>query len=265
MGRIKDMTGKRIGKIIVIGRDKTRGHGAMWHCRCDCGSIFSTRGNHLRKKNPTESCGCINYGGEKHGHTKSYKQSKTYKTWLSMKSRCFNKNTISWHNYGGRGITVCKKWTTSFESFLKDMGEKPEGKSLERINVNGDYKPSNCKWATNVEQGNNRRNNSIIFYKGESKTVTEWSRITGIQRSSIYSRLRNNWDIEKALTTKPIKKGSPKIKSRKTYTFNEKTQNLARWSEELGIKEFNLRNRIEVIGWSIEKAFKTPVRKHIDS
>jgi len=119
-----------------------------------------------------------------------------------MKQRCLNSNHKSYSDYGGRGIKICERWLESFENFLADMGVRPAGKTLERDEVNGNYEPGNCKWATYVEQGNNRRSNVVVEFEGREQTVAEWAREIGVSRSALGFRLRNGWNIKEALTMK---------------------------------------------------------------
>ena len=133
-----------------------------------------------------------------HGMTKT----NLHKVWLQMRDRCKNKANKSYKNYGGRGITICKRWD-NFAKFYIDMGECPKGLTLERIDNDGNYEPSNCKWSTRTEQNNNSRINVIIEYKGQRLTMAEWARLIGIKYNTLLYRLRRyNWPIEKALTKK---------------------------------------------------------------
>lgn len=135
----------------------------------------------------------------RHGYAKVGSVSPTYKVWQGMKKRCQDKNSDRYPFYGGRGIKVCERWEL-FENFLADMGERPKGKTLERIDNSGDYTPENVKWATRQEQANNRRSSRLLSYNGEVKTTTEWSRITGVNAGTIHSRLKRGWEVGRALT-----------------------------------------------------------------
>jgi len=154
------------------------------------------------KTGKIKSCGCLQRGRMR---THGLCGSKTYHIWAAMIQRCLNENNDRYSSYGGREIKVCKKWL-NFENFYKDMGEKPERKSLDRVNNNGDYEPENCRWATWKEQANNKRNNVLLEFKGRTLTVAQWGRKIGLGRSVIYGRLRLGWSIDRTL------KANPKLK-----------------------------------------------------
>lgn len=127
----------------------------------------------------------------------------THNTWAQMRQRCSDESCKDFERYGGRGIKVCARWQ-SFENFLEDMGERPKGMTLDRIDVNGSYEPGNCRWATPVEQSRNRRSNVFVTYGAATLTVAEWAERTGLERKTLEHRIRSGWDVERALTTKSI-------------------------------------------------------------
>jgi hypothetical protein len=138
----------------------------------------------------------------RHGHKPADGASSEYIAWLNMKARCYNPDHNRFHRYGARGIKVCDKWRDDFEAFLKDVGPKPEGKfSLDRHPNNlGDYEPGNVRWATDLQQQNNRPGNKMIEFRGEVHTQAEWERIKGLKRGYLYNRLSRGWSLERALT-----------------------------------------------------------------
>ena len=200
---VNDLTGKRYGRLVVESRNgSTRRGQSIWTCLCDCGRFVDVRVDHLTS-GATTSCGC--YMREKaknvvttHGLT----QSRLYGIWRNMKTRCENENNKNHSHYGGRGITVCEEWRESFEAFrdwARANGYRDD-LTIDREDTNGPYSPDNCRWATMVEQQNNRRNNRCLEYNGESKTIAQWARDTGIRENTIRSRLKYGWSIQRTLT-----------------------------------------------------------------
>ncbi len=195
--------GQRFGKLIVIkrmGQDKYKHF--KWLCLCDCGKKTTVVGYDL-KRNQTQSCGCLKLEcSVTHGHTSGRRTSPTYGSWFGMIQRCTNPNNKEYHNYGKLGIEICKKWRDSFENFLEDMGERPFDCTLERKDNKKGYYPGNCKWATRKEQARNKRSNRLITHNGKTQLLIEWAEKTGINRTTITSRIdRYGWSIKKALTT----------------------------------------------------------------
>lgn len=136
----------------------------------------------------------------KRNQTHGLRYTPEYKTWSSMKERCLNSQHPSYKNYGGRGIKICDRWLNNAEAFYKDMGKRPEGMSLDRIDNEGNYEPSNCRWATQKEQRNNTRQNRYITWDNKTRTISQWSDETGISQAAITIRLnRLSWSIGKAL------------------------------------------------------------------
>jgi predicted nucleic acid-binding Zn ribbon protein len=176
MGKpIKNILGNKYGRLTVIEFDRlVKYKGVFWKCKCDCGTVKIIRSGDLISGNTT-SCGCylkeiIGKSTITHGQTcgKSHNEyPKAYKVWKSMINRCYTKSSNAYSNYGGRGITVCDRWKNSFTNFYEDMGDPPEGHSIERIDVNGNYCPENCKWIPNKDQHKNKRTTVKVLLNGE--------------------------------------------------------------------------------------------------
>jgi hypothetical protein len=161
MSRLVDITGRRFGRLSVLGRANVGGKHVMWICRCDCGETATVRGSAMKSGNST-TCGCgVREAMSRTGKTnKTHGQSRTpeYRAWARMLHRCYHTGDIKYTLYGGRGVTVCDRWHESFETFVSDMGPRPSpGHSLDRRDSNGVYEPSNCRWATLSQQNKNRR------------------------------------------------------------------------------------------------------------
>jgi hypothetical protein len=170
-------------------------------CLCDCGRMKTVRIDALRSGR-VKSCGCLHDTLPiKHGQGIGGEKTRTYRTWLAMRTRCLNPNSKDYPRYGGRGIRVCKRWD-DFTLFLEDMGERPsETHSIDRIDPNDDYTPDNCRWATSKEQGRNRRNNRKLTHSGESLCIAEWAEKTGISLAALKCRLDVcGYTVEEALT-----------------------------------------------------------------
>jgi hypothetical protein len=146
----------------------------------------------------TTSCGCISVRALRHGLTGS----RTYNAWASAKQRCTNPHHVAWNDYGGRGIRICDRWRDSFDAFLADMGEAPSAyHSIDRLDANGHYEPGNCRWATPLQQANNKRTTHRLTFRGDTRTITEWGRHLDIPPGRIKARLHLGWTVERALTT----------------------------------------------------------------
>jgi len=185
MGKIIDLTGQKFGRWTVISKARLDKYGSsMWLCQCECGTKEIVRRYDLRR-GLTKSCGCLRKELLiTHGMTNT----TIYAVWKSMRRRCNKPNDPGYKNYGGRGITICRRWD-KFENFYADMGDKPKGLSIERVDNYGNYEPSNCKWATREEQDRNKRNNRIIKYEGREQCLTDWARESGINYRTLCSRL----------------------------------------------------------------------------
>ncbi len=203
MGRLIDLAGQKFSRLVVIQRVKNdKHHNAQWLCRCNCGKKTIIRGYCL-KNGCTKSCGCLRkefarQNNYLHGHSMNGTRSKTYTVWEQMRQRCNDSNASNYKNYGGRGIKVYQRWR-SFENFLEDMGERPPGLTLDRIDNNGDYCKENCKWSTHKEQQRNMRNNISITIDGITRCLAEWCEIYNVDYNIVYGRIHRGWTPEEAL------------------------------------------------------------------
>lgn len=200
--KVIDLTGQRFGSLTVIeygGIDSTNGY-AKWLCKCDCGNRKTILSRNLRS-GATKSCGCLRKKTTSATmKTHGMADSRLYGVWLSMRRRCDNPKTESYRNYGERGISVCNEWE-HFEPFMEWAIKNGyhEGLSIDRIDVDGNYGPDNCRWVTMKEQQNNRRNNHIVDYNGDKMTLAMFARSIGIDAR------RANYLLKRGYTTEQIK------------------------------------------------------------
>lgn len=202
MSRLIDLTGKKFGKLTVIKRaENNKNHQTMWLCKCDCGNEKIILGNNL-KNNTTKSCGCLrkNFNHIIHGK----RHTRIYNIWRNMRKRCQKEYDNHYKYYGARGIKVCEEWDESFQSFYEWAMKNgyTDELTIDRINVNGNYEPSNCRWVDIKTQNNNKRSVKLISYNGMNKTISEWADYVGLPHGTLYLRLhRSHWSLEKALST----------------------------------------------------------------
>jgi len=202
----KDISGQRFGRLTIVAFDRTENRRAFWRCLCDCGNMTIVIGKDLRSGH-TVSCGCFDRERRiVHGHARKNGRKKlwtrTYKAWMNAKRRCYDSRTKWFHLYGGRGIRVCDRWRDSFENFLADMGECPQGLELDRYpDQSGNYEPGNCRWASKKQQGRNTRMNHLVTVNGETLTLTEWAERLGATYYTLRDRLRRGWSLEKTVST----------------------------------------------------------------
>lgn len=206
---IKDLTGKSFGRLTVLRLDKVIKRNAHWFCECSCPAktLVSIRGDCLRNGNTT-SCGCKRLEAvTKHGHNavaQLGRPSRTYISWQGMMPRCNNPQHKQFRNYGALGVTVCERWY-DFQNFLLDMGECPEGYSLDRYpDPHGNYEPGNCRWATRTQQARNKRKNHMLTLDNRTQCIAAWAEELGILRHTLQSRVKYGWDDVRILTT-PVK------------------------------------------------------------
>ncbi len=213
MSKLKDLTGERFGRLTVVerGKDYVSPSGrklVKWVCRCDCGNLTEVSAAHLRQGDIV-SCGC--YGKQRRVEGKlenshGCSRSRIYHLFQNMKYRCLNPNAPNYGLYGGRGIRVCAEWlaTDGFEKFYRWALNSGYNDSLtiDRIDVDGDYEPGNCRWADAEVQCNNTRKSVKLTYRGETKTAAQWAREIGVDKHTIYDRIKKGKSIEEILGPK---------------------------------------------------------------
>ena len=201
--KIKDLSGKKFGRITVLKfHHQNKNKKSCFLCKCDCGKIFVVIGASLVSGN-TCSCGCFKQEDTKRRATKhNLYGCNLYWRWSNMIQRTTNPKDKFYKDYGGRGIIVCENWRKNFKEFYdwsKNNGYK-RGLTLDRIDVDGNYCPENCRWTTQKQQARNKRNNHILSFNGEKHCISEWSEITGISYSALKYRIRKGWSIEKTMS-----------------------------------------------------------------
>lgn len=209
MGKLINLTGKTFGRLTVISRAEHPSRHVYWICSCSCGKIKTIRGGHLNDGRIV-SCGCFNQQYV-HGESSGGEITKEYSSWVHIKGRCLNTNHERYHKYGGRGIKICARWLESYENFLSDMGRAPSSShTVDRKDNDGPYSPDNCRWATNIEQQNNRGDTVRVDFKGQQIPLAVLCRqFGGIVKSNVANwRIKAGWTVLKSVTTpaKPKKK-----------------------------------------------------------
>lgn len=214
MTKLTDLSGKVIGRLFVQRRAKdfVQPNGrkrAQWHCICACGNVILVEASNLASAH-TRSCGCLvvdtcsDVGCKNRTHSKT--DTREWNAWAGAKSRCSNPNVSAFKNYGGRGITMCRRWLNSFAAFFADMGPCPPRFTLERKDVNRGYTPKNCIWASAKTQARNRRTTVYVRRKGRKITLAQAAEDHGLRLSLVRDRFcRQGWSLERSLTT-PVRK-----------------------------------------------------------
>lgn len=264
MGKKEDLTGRRFGRLTVIEEtDVRKGGSVVWLCECECGTRKGISA-HCLKSGRVLSCGCYNKEKElRHGMS----HTRLHHAWQSMIDRCVNPSNKEYANYGGRGIKVCDEWLT-FENFaewayangfVEDI--KRGDCTLDRIDNNGNYEPSNCRWVDMKVQGRNRRNNVVIECNGESHCLSEWAEILGEPYAKLTSRWRRGWSAYEILYGRERIVPTETYRNRKTnhlLTYKGETHCAIEWAEILGINVNTIRGRLHR-GWSDEQVLGTPI------
>lgn len=205
--------GNKYGRLEVLAYSGHEAHRHKYQCRCECGSIIVVERSSLLSGH-TKSCGCLHNSVRwknrvTHGGTIRNADGKLhnpeYLAWVSMRARCRTETHSAYHNYGGRGITVCDAWANNFESFLQDVGRRPSKQhSLDRIDNDRGYEPGNVRWSTRTDQGNNRRTNVVLDYNGKAMTMSQWAEELGMSKNTLHCRLKSGMPLEEALT-RPVR------------------------------------------------------------
>jgi len=267
-----DLTGDRYGRWRVVTEAEPGLYADVrWHCVCDCGNVGIVSARSLRSGN-SRSCGCFKVEaaqmrlcGDRSRHPLEYRN------WCLMKRRCLNYKDISYHNYGGRGITICERWEASFAAFYEDMGPRPTLKhQLDRIRNEEGYwcgkqecpecgplnRQPNCRWVTKKQQNRNTRRTVFITYKGATKSLGEWAEELGLGIHTLGHRIRTGWTPEEALEMPPLKSGRRK---QHRISFNGQTHTIGEWAKLTGLSYSTILNRF-TRGDSAEKILTQPHR-----
>lgn len=196
---VTEMIGKKFGKLTVIEQLNTRDkHGyPIYKCVCDCGNVVHVNSNKLKTHN-TKSCGCLKFERLRtHGHS----HDRLYTIYNNLKNRCCNKNHRDFKDYGGRGIAVCDEWCNDFMNFYKwsIANGYNDTLTIDRIDVNGNYEPSNCRWTNSTTQSRNKRNTVYLTYNGVTKSLPQWAEELGVKYNKLYSRYRRKWTTKEIL------------------------------------------------------------------
>lgn len=188
---------------------RVRGQKTMAICLCSCGNRKLQVLSQV-KNGYVLSCGCLKTEAAKANgksnmiHGGASKRTPEYRSWESMKSRCKNQKDPMFVHYGARGVSVCGRWSTSFEAFLEDMGSRPVGHTLDRIDVNGNYEPGNCRWADSKTQARNKRSNQIVTFQNRQMTLVELSEVTGLPYQRLHERIvERGWETDRAVSEPP--------------------------------------------------------------
>jgi hypothetical protein len=270
MGKIEDLTGQKFNRLTAIGFNRKgtffskntgkKYYRYYWDCKCDCGNNCVIEAGKL-KSGWSKSCGCYNLEriSERfhiHGLSKTYMES----TRRNILDRCYKETTDFYKDYGGRGITVCDRWKgkDGLKNFAEDMGERPEGTQIDRIDNNGPYSPENCRWATNKENCRNKRDTKFITFNGKTQSLPDWADELGMSNKVLSERIIK-WGEYRALA-EPLHK-TVRITRDSIFTFNNKTLSLDEWSTESGIPFNTLKYRISKSHWSIGRSLTTPLKE----
>jgi DNA-binding transcriptional MerR regulator len=224
-----NLSGKRFGRLTVVSKCSENGD---WNCNCDCGNEKAVNVYNLLR-GIVKSCGCLSreliIERNKKMSTHSMTGTRLHNIWDTMKARCHRPNSKDYKNYGARGVMVCEEWRNSFEAFYRWATENgyQEDLTLDREDVNGNYEPTNCRWVTTKQQGNNTRVNRHITINGETKTIAEWADLAGVSPKALRYRIESGWEDKDLLV--PV--GVQKV----YVTIGDETKTITEWAREKGV------------------------------
>ena len=257
MNRV-DLTGRQFNRWHVDAPAPDRNGLEYYYCTCSCGTRRIVNKKNLLS-GVSKSCGC--YKKERASKSKySHKNKRLYSIWKNIKTRCNNKNTARYKDYGARGIYICDEWANDFELFQQwaENNGYNDLLSIDRINNSDGYNPTNCRWVTLTEQQRNKTNNHLLEYKGEVKTISEWAEICHISPKLIEKRINvYHWPIDRALAEPSHNKWA----RNSIIEFNGQAKSIIEWADYLGINVSTLRNRLFNLQWPVERALSQPVRR----
>ena len=215
---VNDIVGKKFGRLTVLNYDNSKpksAKGGFYHyyiCLCECGRTTQVERSHLLTKH-TKSCGCLSFETKSILHKKhGLRKTRINNIWRGMKQRCYNPKRDNYSKQGGLGITICKEWLNDFEAFYNwsITNGYTDNLTIDRINVNGNYEPSNCRWVDKIKQANNKNNIPLYEYNGLKLSIAEWSKVLNINSETLRERIKRGWTIEKTFSTIPKKFHNPK-------------------------------------------------------
>lgn len=251
MNKEENVIGRKYNRLLIL-EELYNYNRRTFLCLCDCG-IYKKVALNVLKSGNTKSCGCYSKykSSQRKGVSNTHNivhgmiNTSEYKSWCSMKERCYNVNNKKYKDYGGRGITICDMWLNSFENFYADMGAKPsESHSIDRIDVNGNYEPNNCRWATKKQQSNNKRNNIFYEYKNKKMTLGDISELVNVSYQLLWNRIhKQKMSLEDAIKY-----------NNKLYLYNNEYLNLTQIAKIINIPMRTLWNRINIMKLNIEEA-----------
>lgn len=255
MASFQDYSGRQFGRLTVIKRLPNVGAAIIWECRCDCGRLAAVRAGNLRSGNST-SCGCVRNKktaerSTKHGHSRAHKRTPEYIAWKGMIARCHSSpSRRDWERYGGRGISVCDVWRTSFQEFYDHIGPRPSPKhSVDRIDNNLGYQPGNVRWATATSQARNTRRNRRYPVSRGLSCLAELAERAGINYSTAKDRLRRGWAPSDVVST-PVRKPP-------AFEYKGRAMPLAELVRNSSLSRSGIQRRLDA-GWSVTDAVETP-------